>query len=116
MAISWALVDHVVVLSSCWRAINLEWKRRRYNEQNCGQPGNQLCTNRSESVSNEFLENRAANPRDCLRDEDEDEDRDQQGHDEGGWQDVPTRFRDVCDDRLLLLILWYNRRASADPA
>ena len=65
----------------------------------------QLCTNGSERITNEFLENRAANPRDYLRDEDEEEYRGQQSHDEGRWQNVLTRFRDVCDDRLLLLIL-----------
>jgi len=33
VAISCVLFSHVDVLSSCWRAINSEWKSRRYREQ-----------------------------------------------------------------------------------
>jgi len=79
--------------------------------------GDQLCTGGSERITNEFLENRAANPRDYLRDEDEGEYCDQQSHDEGRWQSVPTRFRDVCDDRPLLSApstLFRYIRASTD--
>ena len=65
--------------------------------------GHQLCTGGSERITDEFLENRAANPRDYLRDEDEGEYCDQQSHDEGRWQNALTRFRDVCDDRPLVL-------------
>lgn len=59
----------------------------------------QSCAGGSKRVTDEFLENRAANPRYDLRDEDEEEYRGQQSHDEGRWQDALTRFRDVCDDR-----------------
>lgn len=57
----------------------------------------QSCTGGSKRVTDEFLENRAANPRYDLGDEDEEEYRGQQSHDEGRWQDARTRFRDVCD-------------------
>lgn len=50
--------------------------------------GHQLYANRSESVTNKVLENRAADPRDDLRDEDEDEYRGQQSHDEVSWQNA----------------------------
>ena len=97
VAISCALVDHVVVLSSCWRAISLEWKRRRYREQNCDR---RLAVSiRSKRFADKFLENRAANPGGDLGDEDEEEYCDQQGHGGGRWQNTPARLRDVYDDR-----------------
>ena len=55
--------------------------------------GRQLCTSGRERAANEFLENRAANPRDYLRDEDEGEYCDQQSHGKVRWQNVLTRFQ-----------------------
>jgi len=46
--------------------------------------------NRTDKLTDEFLENRAANPGDDLRDEDEEEYCDQQSHDKGRWQTTHT--------------------------